>query len=187
VIERGRVPGNSRWSESPSRAQMWIHVYRIENGRATLPVSCASNWASTRWIPGDCCKGFNHVRKQLNFHLSRVRKTVAVGHKQIADYALAAFIYEECIAKNAPRARSPHSREEFLRPHSAESSPRIRCNPTKADWPTLEIPSSSRGRTSTEEKCLRSRISTGLLQTRPTNVGLGSRRQNSEFSAFLGA
>src|SRR5208283_367248 len=46
---------------------------------------------------------------------------------------------------------------------------------------------SSRGRRSTEEKCLRSRISTGLLQSQPEKPGrLRSRRRKFECSWFEG-
>src|ERR1017187_5995575 len=41
------------------------------------------------------------MRQQLQFHLTRVGKTVAVGHEQISDHALTAFIQKEGVAENA--------------------------------------------------------------------------------------
>src|ERR1700728_50438 len=46
-------------------------------------------------------QGFDHVRQQLEFDLARIWQTAAVGHEQIADHALAAFIYKKRVAEDA--------------------------------------------------------------------------------------
>ena len=135
-------------------------------------------------MPGDCCKVSITWVSNLISTSAGIGKTAAVGDVQIANHSFATFVDEKTVTENAATIDGRISGENF-RIHIAQNHlRRTGVIPGKQARPR-PVSSSSKGRKSTEEKCLRSRISTWLLRSGQEQVSQFA-RQNFEFSGFAG-